>query len=1513
MEQSYWDTAETVRNWDAFQNFKEGSIGSLVVQISCTEQSMGSAIAVILPNNVSARVVELPELHADTVVITLLDVFYKGSVPLPTFQVLADSSIIEHGPTKLSDLFQTVELCAGIGVMTYGLQAAGFTTKFACELREPFVCAFRSLHPEAEMIQGDISDPSCIRAIVTQSPKSCTVVAGFNCQPYSRAGSMLGSADPRSASLRSVLWIGFLLRSPLFILECVVEASQNRHVLAELQTFCSQCGFNCSEIVLKLHEVWPTRRDRWWIVLSAKSLGKVPLQEFPWMMPQKFVKHVLPHPLAISSEDLDQLALHEAELKRFVQFQPVLSSMFLPQGGLCPTLLHSLGSQVVGCQCGCRDCGFSDQTLTKGLFGILMPTGQTCTIGDMVYPTVRHPHPDEAAMLSAMPLPEVWPCPLRVALAGIGQQANPIQALWVASQIVAHLDQLIAGSTTVSPRAKLEAYIEQAIQTCKLRLTKEPSEIARQLQEAPTSEPIDAIVSQSPGKPPHCILVEPSTGSTINVSLTSPDRTVGQLIAAEAKLANQPVLVEVIDYDSGEPLGDSECVIGKQVVINVIQLNDFSNDCQVTDMEIVQLGLGCDISPTWPFTVDDGYSTPAPVDDEPKDVNQDCDMQDPSPDNECIVQSKEPLSLLRPDQFVDLPCPVVDNMQTVTSLRARMMPSKVRSVLLWQQEESWADDEVLWHLQQCIHRSGKSQVAVLDPLIASALVSDYKPRIIYDWLTSLEVEPSMIVSAVCVEGHWSPFIWTWTEASLVANSWDIPSSMPHAKNLHDALAKVVNARTFVVHTHHRFDQALSACGICAIRYVDHFLQGKMLPTTTEEVWQLHAIGKHYFQQHLEETEQVPRPWLWGNGLDMQVHQRLCDLLRQHGVTSDQIDRRIQVIQLAIGIPALQKALTGTAPWRSLKALANQCQPKVQLVLPDELRVVVDAKATTGVGNKKKTKSTDPAKPTKPAPLDPSKLAFDDGAFVNETGQSVQQLQVSQLGPLVEGVALASYQDVEPFLRNNQIVANGGLAVFLLNVDEQAMTTKLTWAQCRVVLRCVANGEPMLVNGFLVQLGKTFIRQARAKHVIELPDVPAACVKAAIYRDSVVGEWESIVSGPVKFLLQCIEALQTCQAEGCHCPKWHKMDTNIRDPVFDVWRRQWLNLSMKTSQPGQADVFMVNIRFAKELESKVLATSGCNGVFLEPRSLDAKDPILDYQVLWLPKQSIADLLHTKQCNPGIIGLARMGSRLGVRLRAEDVTSIGKIIKPDAVLLTGGPKSTFEIGPVPFGVDRSGLAKLCAEWGWVAKPVHPSKSITGLGTIWVVHACIDPPSSVFSIKGKHDVVITKLPAKGTKPIQHQPAVGSSETLDLCSLQPSKDVAVDPWLLKDPSSRLATNKPIKFDVDVGLQQVEERIEKSIMAKLPTQRQDMEVDGVSSSAADSAATARIQALETQVQQLATGHQRLEHRIDEAAKKSDAQICQLQHQMSAQLEGQGARIEDLFRGQMTQLEALLSKKPRHE
>ena len=1530
MDGNLWDDSGNIKGWDALKDLQVGSTCNVVAVISCSLNIGGSALVVLHPNNVSARISGLKGLNDSTTAITLIGATYGGCEQLHNFVVGDNTLVIEHGPVRHSDLFQTVELCAGIGVMTYGLERAGFHTHLACELRQPFVETFRELHPGAIVIQGDICEAACIREIVQHSPPSCTIVAGFNCQPYSRAGSMMGQADPRSASLRGVLNIGFLLRSPLFILECVVEASKNRHVIAELKTFCLQCGFRFSDITLKLQEIWPARRDRWWVVLSAQSLGKIPLQAFPWILPHKVVRNILPKPLSISKEDLDQLILKGDELMRFLEFQPDLSSMYLPLGGLCPTLLHSLGSQTVGCMCGCRDVGFNAGTLQKGLFGVLMPTDSTIQIGDNSICAVRHPHPDEAAILSAMPIPFTWPCPLRVALAGIGQQANPLQALWVAAQIVAQIDVVIQGTTNFSPRALLEQFVHDMMVQAHVRVLR--TEIPKCLEfesegECPVPVDVDkpplSFVIPTVLSPSSVLIVDAQKNVCTEFKLQNPECTVGHLITAEAQLARQPVLVEVTNFRTGEPMHDHEMLEGKHISIRTFPLTDLQADLNMDSSNDFP-AHGGDITPTIPYEVDQDSDSPmSPGQQEllhehpaVSEGNMSVSDDECNPPDLDFSHRKDPLLVLRSDQLVNMQQPVVSSTYALQSYRAQTMHAKVRLTLLWQQEQCWADDEITWHLQQCVEQTTKEGVIVLDPLLATAVVHDGKARLLCDWFRTLGQSPKTIVTAICVSGHWSPFVWTWNAACLSANSWDLPNFLPHAKVLHETLANLVGAQTFVVRTHHRTDNASMACGVCAVRYIDHVLNGKMLPTETHEVLYLNGVGKDLFKQFVKQQEHVCRPWLWGNGLDNQVHQRLCDLLKQHGVPPALVESRIQVIVLAIGVPALQKAITGTAPWRSLKALANQSQPKLQLIMPDELKAVVDAKATAGVGTRKKKPQGDKQPPTKPVPLDPSKLEFDNGAFTNELGQPVAQLQAKQLGPLVEGVTLALFSEVEPFLRAGQVITKGALAVLLLNADESCLNTKLRWAECRVALRCAANGEPMLVNGYLVQLGQTTVIQAKAKHVIDLPDVPTACVKVSIYRDGTEVDWEHVISGPVKYILQHLEVLQSCRVDGCSCPKWHGDGSPIQDPVFDVWRRQWLNLSMKPSAPNKADLFVVNVRYAGSLEAKVLGTSGNNGIFLEPRSQDAKEAILDYQVIWLAKHSMTDLVHMRQCNPGIVGIARLGARLGIRLRTEDVATIGKAIKPDAVLLTGGPKCAFEIGPVPFGVDRLGLSKICAEWGWVAKPVHPARSVPSLGTVWIVHACTDPPSSIFSIKGKNDVVITKLAPKAPPAAMPKGAVGSSATIDLCALQTKPDCPSDPWLLKDPwgasASKLATSRPIKFDVDAGLQQVEERIEKSIMAKLPASRPDMEVD--SGSADISSATSdRLQALEAQVQQIASSHQKLEVRVDEAAKKSDAQISQLQHHMSAQLEGQGSRIEDLFRGQMAQLEALLSKKQRFE
>lgn len=90
-------------------------------------------------------------------------------------------------------------------------------------------------------------------------------------------------------------------------------------------------------------------------------------------------------------------------------------------------------------------------------------------------------------------------------------------------------------------------------------------------------------------------------------------------------------------------------------------------------------------------------------------------------------------------------------------------------------------------------------------------------------------------------------LWTWNAHCTIASTG--MCRVPLQKNfsvLHQAIALAVGSRTFTVHVVHRRFAVEQLCGICALRFIDNMLRGKMLPTTEAEALQLHAIGRSLF-------------------------------------------------------------------------------------------------------------------------------------------------------------------------------------------------------------------------------------------------------------------------------------------------------------------------------------------------------------------------------------------------------------------------------------------------------------------------------------------------------------------------------------------------------------------------------------------------------------------------------------------------------------------------------------------
>ena len=1506
--------------WATLAGTKDGDRCNVVVQVACYHKVTNTNLVVAYPCGTSARVVDLIELKADTRSVTLFNVVCKRNGPIPELLVDENSDWVEHRLTEMKDFKAMVEVCSGIGAATYGFEECGIVTQVACEIRPPFGKVFAALHPEASVIVGDLSDPAVVKQICTTAQNPGFLFSGFSCQPYSRGGNQLGFDDVRSQTLHSSLRIAYLLRIPVVVLECVSEASTNRHVRKQLREFCHQCRYHLSEVYLKLENLWPCRRERWWVVLTASALGPVNLKPIPTHVYPTMVKQLLPNDLHVSADHLAQLELDPEELRLFLKYQPDLTKMLLNRQGVAPTFLHSLGSQVKACECGCRSAGFSDNQLSRGLFGVL------CRVADEKGGTgrFRHPHPDEVAILTAVPVPSSWPGSLRLILAGLGQQASPPQSLWIVSQVLQHLEQVVLGVNRTRPRVVLDQYLDRIRLQAKeiveannprpfvpenlgddldeALMDFSPSQVGRPVQ----VQPPDELQWKHFGDESSFSLFEEEASKPLVIRLASPFITVGNLRAAEVGLLPARECFAIVDPTTGEEMSNDTFLSGRSVMFQSFVLSSPEPmEVREESPPTEDVEVPVEISPTVPFAIQSSSAAASGV-----------DSSVPMDDVECGPQPPiDPLAALTPNEFLQLRHPSPNNWLAFEQMIKPQMAVEARLQVMDVQESLWADDEIRWHLDRIVTTHGNPEKVFIDPLLATAVVASKNVGLLYQWMRTLAHQPKVIVTVLLHHQHWIPFAWTWTSECLTSFSWDVHGSQHQFGFLHDSLAKIVGAKTFINHLSYRQFALAEHCGVCAVRWIQNFVSGQMLPTSADEAKTLHDSAREMFVEATLGMGLVSRPWVWGRGLDPMVQAKLDELLLQHGVPKSQLEARSALIVQALGIAPLQKILVSTYPWRNLKAMSNQLRPALQLVLPAELDAVLQQKAASGLANPKRRQKKgvqNNAAPMRPPPIDPAKIRVEEGTFVDPADKPLSQLPVSALGPTATGVAIASYAEVQEFLKVGSKVAPHPLAVFLVNVSEQALATSLEWSQCRVAARCAANGEPMLLQGYLVQLGTHMVVPKASSHKIDIGDVAAACMKATVYRDTVQVSWPEFCKSPVKFLLQWLTPLQTChEGETCDCGKWHTAtDSKVKDPILDVWRRQWLSMSFRPVAPDVAEVFAVNIRFAKSVEDLVLPLSGQGGVFLEPKSLDGKDNVPDFHVVWMPRSTLPELQHLRQTNPSIIGIARMGTRLGLRTSSSDATAVAEQVRPGSIVLSQGARLDFELGPLPFGMDRAAVASLCQNIGWKIKPLNPLRTVTNeLGTIWHVQACVDPPELVITTK-HGEVVVNRMPSKqvvSAMPVA--PVVASSATLKLCA---ASEEGTDPWLKNDPWAASLTKIPAPSvsDPAAGLKQVEARIEKAILAKLPKPIDAMEVD---SSAAQQVQDQRIGALEAQVQKLVGHNQHFEQKLDEVQRRTDAQFAQMHHQVQSQIESQGSHIEELFRGQLAQIENLLGKRARTE
>ena len=401
------------------------------------------------------------------------------------------------------------------------------------EWRQP-IANFARRISKAQVIHGDIVQDATIKQVAKVAPMAQTILAGVSCQPYSKAGDYGSGGDQRAGTLPATLRAAMLMGAHCIILECVGEAKTDPFVQSTIQKFCKATGFKVCQRIHKLSEIWASRRDRWWCVLTSQVIGQIVMQAPASFPAHQDVGQVMPCAYPCTQADLSQLLLTEYEVRNFESYSQGLQNLVLRLKGPMATALHSWGNQVYPCRCTCRSQGFTIDRLEKrGLWSPFIWVNLEEGRG-----AFRHFHPAEAAMLCGVDPCIDWGTDLRLALSIVGQIASPLQSGWVFAALHQHVVTKCGATSRPSP--------QQVVEVIKTNLLQQASRVF-----IPQNEQDIARESQKPPFPVLQIMVTCDQTAVFPV-MTQPFASVQSI--AHAQAAIDGVDRVACDVTNGQPL-----------------------------------------------------------------------------------------------------------------------------------------------------------------------------------------------------------------------------------------------------------------------------------------------------------------------------------------------------------------------------------------------------------------------------------------------------------------------------------------------------------------------------------------------------------------------------------------------------------------------------------------------------------------------------------------------------------------------------------------------------------------------------------------------------------------------------------------------------------------------------------------------------------------------------------------------------------------------------------------------
>ena len=473
-------------------------------------------------------------------------------------------------------------------------------------------------------------------------------------------------------------------------------------------------------------------------------------------------------------------------------------------------------------------------------------------------------------------------------------------------------------------------------------------------------------------------------------------------------------------------------------------------------------------------------------------------------------------------------------------------------------------------------------------------------------------------------------------------------------------------------------------------------------------WDDDSVNRHVLQasqRHhacLQGASKVRCPCLVAGVVGQLLEQGLAGLLREKGVPELAATSRAKELIAKAGPSAIQQAMVTSQPWRQLKTMCSNMSPTFQLVMPVELQAQITRRIQAGEEVRPRRKAKAKAGPSKalgnkaPVLPSPDMLEIPSGVFVSG-GVDLPHIALSQFGPDVTGVALATVTDAAPYFALAKPMSDKALGVLVLGALPKN-EVQVPVAQLRYQARWKVSGDPLLLQASLLQLGVAHVSKFEPQQRTPVEVAPSSLIRVAAYRDELPLPWEELVRSRLKAIVSLCPKLVGCSKLGCDCDAYHGEGANVEpNPILEVFGRQFLLHNLKSSQADVAQIFNVVLRVPVPLVDVLQGFSGLQGLYFEPRGATLREASPDFAVIWVPKADNKQAHFLRQTNSQAVGIARVGERFGVRCKVSDAPTLHAVLRPDRPFIAPGQVSLFQVGPWPHGTQRAAVIKALQAFG------------------------------------------------------------------------------------------------------------------------------------------------------------------------------------------------------------------------